>query len=237
MAWVERLFQRFFAMYGSRFTSMWSSPDEGMRHQVKEVWAEGLLGYSGSEIRQGLAACKSKIWPPTLPEFLLLCRPAIDVERSWYEAKTGAQERQTGKNGQWSSLAVFWAYVEFGSFDLLHGVYETHKKRWQMILEKKVAEERAGQLAVVPELAPELPCPRAETAMPNSIKERLRALTSGQTPLDQDPLRWARRAGSDLAKRMIVACALKGDARFIALLREHVANGVISAAMAEPALR
>lgn len=74
--WIERLFARFEAMYGARFADAWKGCD---LKNVKVVWAESLGTYSRDELAAGVAGCMAKDWPPTLPEFLRLCRqpPAV----------------------------------------------------------------------------------------------------------------------------------------------------------------
>ncbi len=71
--WIERLFSRFEAMYGAKFADAWKGCDLS---NVKRVWSDALGGYSRDELAAGAAGCMAKDWPPTLPEFLKLCRPA-----------------------------------------------------------------------------------------------------------------------------------------------------------------
>lgn len=73
-AWVDRLFSRFVAMYGSqKVGAMWADAD---RDEVKGVWADALGRYTGETIAaavRGLIDSGSQ-WPPTLPEFSEACR-------------------------------------------------------------------------------------------------------------------------------------------------------------------
>jgi len=75
-AWVDRLFSRFVAMYGSqKVGAMWADAD---RDEVKGVWADALGRYTGETIAaavRGLIDSGSQ-WPPTLPEFSEACRVA-----------------------------------------------------------------------------------------------------------------------------------------------------------------
>lgn len=75
-AWVDRLFSRFVAMYGSqKVGAMWADSD---RDEVKAVWAEALGRFAGQTIAaavRGLIDSGSQ-WPPTLPEFSEACRVA-----------------------------------------------------------------------------------------------------------------------------------------------------------------
>lgn len=69
--WIERLFSRFEALYGAKFADAWKGCD---LRNVKAVWAETLGACSREELSAGITACLTKDWPPTLPEFLKLCR-------------------------------------------------------------------------------------------------------------------------------------------------------------------
>lgn len=71
--WIERLFLRFEAMYGAKFADAWKGCD---LKSVKSLWAETLGALSREELAKGFAGCMSKDWPPTLPEFVKLCRMA-----------------------------------------------------------------------------------------------------------------------------------------------------------------
>lgn len=83
--WVEALFKKFLIRYGAlwsdRYKGLGLSPDE-----IADEWATELGGFSPEEIKRGLEASRSKTFPPTLPEFLSLCRPAATVRPSADEA-------------------------------------------------------------------------------------------------------------------------------------------------------
>jgi hypothetical protein len=70
--WVRALFQRFSTMYGSKFTTMWADvPMEA----VIATWREDLAGVTPEQVRKALDHLKANNpFPPTLPEFLGLCR-------------------------------------------------------------------------------------------------------------------------------------------------------------------
>lgn len=73
-AWVDRLFARFIAFYGSqKVGTMWV--DAGM-DEVKAVWAEQLGRFEAASIAGALQRLVDggSQWPPTLPEFVELCR-------------------------------------------------------------------------------------------------------------------------------------------------------------------
>lgn len=89
---VEKLFNRFTAIYGSqKYTSMWSGLvphdshrteeqtrqawDEAM-HEVRSIWAEALGNFHMDVISAAVRdlAVSDQLWPPSLPEFCGRCR-------------------------------------------------------------------------------------------------------------------------------------------------------------------
>lgn len=71
--WIERLFLRFQAVYGSRATAMWN---EVPKADLMDAWRDGLAGHRGEDIAGAVDLLPSRFpeWPPTLGEFLGLCR-------------------------------------------------------------------------------------------------------------------------------------------------------------------
>ncbi len=69
-AWIDRLFDRFAVLYGKHWFDLWV--DVPMA-DVKDGWSDGLRGISGQQIIAGLE--KVGKFPPTLPEFVALCKP------------------------------------------------------------------------------------------------------------------------------------------------------------------
>lgn len=71
--WIERIFDRMAGLYGSKFADLWSGTDP---QTVRQVWAEKLADFADKPlaIRQSLDALDAHPFPPTLPEFLTLCR-------------------------------------------------------------------------------------------------------------------------------------------------------------------
>ncbi len=135
-AWIERLFEILLSLYGGRFNEMWGicNPEK-----MRVVWAEWLGGYSGTEIARGIAACRVRDWPPTLPEFLKLCRPPIDPEEAYQEAIAELTQRRLGKD-RWSHPAIFWAAASIGSHDLMSSHWGAMKNRWTNRLRAELAK-------------------------------------------------------------------------------------------------
>ena len=74
-AWIDRLFDRFAAMYGRHWFDLWA--DVPMA-DVKDAWRTDLAKVSGDQIRRALEHCRTQCkFPPTLPEFVSLCRAFV----------------------------------------------------------------------------------------------------------------------------------------------------------------
>ena len=69
--WIEALFAKMSAFYGSRFATMWSGskPDE-----VQKAWAIELAKLSKQQLKAGSDALTAFAKPPNLPEFVAHCR-------------------------------------------------------------------------------------------------------------------------------------------------------------------
>lgn len=147
---VEALFRELEAMYGARFVDMWRMSNIEL---VKQRWAEVLAGLSIREVRQGLAACRAKPWPPTLPEFLLLCRPKPDYEAMFHEAQKQSGQRRYGSD-VWESPLLFWAAYRMGWEDMVSLPWEKARARWVKIIDE--LRPQADMLAPVPERGPAL---------------------------------------------------------------------------------
>lgn len=110
------------SFYGARFADAWRGVDVA---QVKADWSEELSDYTVDEIRRGIGRLRDRPFPPTLPEFLLLCRPKPDPQAAHAEAC-----RLIGRLEGWSDCAVFWAAREIGYFDLKNLPYDKLRGRW-----------------------------------------------------------------------------------------------------------
>ena len=70
-AYVDRLFDRLAAMYGKHWLEQWAGVPMA---DVKDTWQEVLAGVTGQQVAEALKACGK--FPPTLPEFVALCKSA-----------------------------------------------------------------------------------------------------------------------------------------------------------------
>lgn len=142
---IDALYQKLSTLYANRWEAQFRS-----EHQVdlwKECWAEELdeLEVTFDEVKQGLKRCLELYdWPPSFPEFLKACRPALDYEACFYEAVEQMRFRADGKD-KWSSPAVYWAAVKLGN-DMSSDIYLNLKKRWKTALDQVINDIAAGVL-------------------------------------------------------------------------------------------
>lgn len=71
--WVEALFSKMAAFYGSRFAAMWTGVNVA---EVQKAWAIELGKLSREQLKAGSDSLTALPKPPTLPEFVALCRQA-----------------------------------------------------------------------------------------------------------------------------------------------------------------
>lgn len=69
--WVEALFSKMSAFYGSRFADMWRGSSVP---EVQKAWAIELGKLSSAQLKAGVDALTAFTKPPTLPEFLDHCK-------------------------------------------------------------------------------------------------------------------------------------------------------------------
>lgn len=165
-SWTERLLDRLAAMYGQKFTDQWRGVDPTY---LKSVWSEELASFSVDEIKRGLSACRTRPWPPTLPEFLSLCRPPIDPETAFYEAVRELRKRESNED-TWSHPAIFWATRLFATQDLMGAAYATIKNRWAKALNEQL---ELGTWPEIPQRLIELPSPGQTSVDPEKVKQYL----------------------------------------------------------------
>lgn len=168
-SWIDKLFSRFSAMYGGRFADLWRVCDIS---EVKAIWAEELAVLSREQLAAGVSACMARDWPPTLPEFLKLCRPPIDFESAYIEAVEQMRRREFGED-KWSSPAVYWAAVTIGTWDLRNATWGAIKGRWSRVFQEQV--ER-GAWPEIPKKAEQLPAPGETAIDPEEAKRRIDAI-------------------------------------------------------------
>lgn len=130
---IEDIFERLNAQLGKKFTDLWTSANP---EHIKTEWADGLAGFRGREILRGLKACQIRVFAPTLGEFIRLCRPALDPEIAWLEARAGLQARRDGLLGEWSHPAVFRVSQIF-PYELTNQSFKECRKSWEYRLQRE----------------------------------------------------------------------------------------------------
>lgn len=138
-------------MYGAKFGQQW----QGLTpRELKDSWDQKLAGMTEAEIRTGLVACLSRDWPPTVPEFLRLCRPWMNPEVAYHEAVQGMSSRRRGEIGQWSHPAIYWAAVATGAHDLLNSTYSVMKARWDRAFALELEKQQWHEIPAVRDALP-----------------------------------------------------------------------------------
>lgn len=70
---IQALFSKMAAFYGDKFTSMW----RGVKvEEVQKAWAIELAKLSREQLKAGSESLSALPKPPTLPEFIALCKQA-----------------------------------------------------------------------------------------------------------------------------------------------------------------
>lgn len=129
---IQRLFNKFDAYYPAKFRAAFTCAEQ--TSNWLEAWAEALADQeiSFQQVKLALELCISKKleWPPSLPEFIDLCKPKINHEVSWYNACVELCNRENGSAENWKHPAVFWAAMDVSAFDLRRLSYSQIKSRW-----------------------------------------------------------------------------------------------------------
>lgn len=123
-SWVESLLARMLATYGQKFRSQWADvPPETLR----ETWAVALGRFDGERIKwaleQMIATCP---WPPTLPEFVALCRQAPREEPAKLPAPSPSEQQRAERveqlaGGAFAARSPGKAWAKIHRADFLAG--------------------------------------------------------------------------------------------------------------------
>ena len=151
-SWVERMFDRMLLEYGKKFVDQWAGADS---EKLIEHWAHEMAGYNGVEIKRGLSKLSVEEWPPTLPMFKKLCRPAGDSVSAYYQAVEGVAARARGEMGAWSHPAIYWAAIPM-AFDLGSQSFSQMKSRWENAFTEQMDR---GEWSDIPQPIVALPAP------------------------------------------------------------------------------
>jgi len=195
---VEKLFAKMHALYGAKFLEQWAGIDIDA---VQRQWGIALGKMTPEQIRRGTLLMEACDFPPTLPQFIKLCKPVLDPQAAYFEAVAGIAAREQGKRGEWSDPAIYWATTIIGAFDLKTQPYAQIRRRWEKALSDAQTHPHAKSIPA-PDVhleatnasAPPHKCPPELTELEQAAK----AARSGGS--QDDPKRWARRIQERIAK-------------------------------------
>lgn len=202
--WIARLMAKMQAMYGAKFTQQWQGIDPDI---LQNEWAEQLSGFTGDELAAGLAACRQRPFPPTLPEFMVLCRPPIKPEVAFHEAVYCLGQRRRGERGDWTHPAIFHAAVKVGQHDIMNAAYGHIRTRWDKALADELAK---GDWDPIPDAHAALPEPR-KTEMSDAEARKAMQRIGADKVLDKagrDHKAWARKILENPKGRPLIAITM-----------------------------
>jgi len=165
--WVKALFAKLSARYGTLFADRYAGVPQDV---LIAEWGAELAGFTGEDIRRGLDGCRELKFPPTLPEFITLCRPPIEPHTAFMEAMRNMRERDFGKNPAWSHPAIYWATVEVTYYDMRQSTYSTIKARWERALADQL---RQRSWPDIPQALVSLPAPSKGTGPSEAVRAQL----------------------------------------------------------------
>jgi hypothetical protein len=156
---TDKLFERFAAMYGKAWFDCWA--DVPMA-DVKDAWTHGLEHFSEERLGLALTACLTQCrFPPSLPEFAILCDQArvaprpIDRQRftelpapkAWIDPLPDHEKKQDGKD--WARRLIYRKargeshvpYAEQSAREILLQIHDDIERR---VTRNASTEEKAG---------------------------------------------------------------------------------------------
>lgn len=162
-SWIDSLFARMSGLYGAKFADLWRGTDLSV---VRRLWGTELTTVTRDELKRGVDGLRNRPFPPTLPEFLALCKPPVNYDAALYEAAQQMRLRADGKD-EWSNPAFYWAAVKVGDFDMLNLPHGALIKRFTAALD----EVLRGEVAPVPKRdITALPAPGKTRARPEKVQ-------------------------------------------------------------------
>lgn len=193
-AWISTLFEKMTTFYGSKFLDMWRGTDMSL---LRRMWAVELAQLTNAELKRGSSTLISRQFPPTLPEFVLLCRPKVNLDAALDEAMAQMTNRANGAQDTWTDPAFYWAAAKIGFWDMQQLSRDALLKRFAAALD----DVRRSPVPPVPPVPKQVEAPLAPavdraTAEANHARvkahcaEWARKATHGTAT---DGLRWAYR--------------------------------------------
>jgi hypothetical protein len=167
---MDVLFNRFDGMYPNRWRAAFVNAQAVANW--REAWALAFAdeALTMDDVAVAVKRCRMQFdWPPSLPEFLKLCRPSVEPESAFYEAVAQMRNRSAGVPDVWSHPAIYWAAVEFGTWDLRSMAYDRCRARWGRVLAAAISDRRGH----IPAPMMALPAPGEATPDPDGIARLL----------------------------------------------------------------
>ena len=161
------------------FNAQWRArfPDELAIENWSKEWAEGLYeeAVTFGMVKTGLEALRRQMgpdtYPPTLPQFIALCKEIPDFEEAFYEAQRQSASREHGED-KWSHAAVYWAAQDFGTYELRQTTWKASKTRWVRILSGRIS----GQCPPIPLMLPKPVYKKGDPAAAQAAMEKIKAM-------------------------------------------------------------
>lgn len=188
--WIVALFNKMTFSYGVKFLDQWKGIDTD---GIKRHWAQKLFVLTAAELTRGVERLDSRAWPPTLPEFLALCRPPVDPSVAFHEALEQGALRDRGEPNVWSSPAVFWAWRKLGAYECARSTYAVLRPRWEAAL---AAELERDNIEPIPAQDPVAIAAPGKSVTPSRKAQQLIGAFKLKSLGDAgqgDGRRWARR--------------------------------------------
>ena len=188
--WVDSLFIKMQDCYGNRFLDQYLHIDLG---KVKVLWGQQMYLLNANELRRGVAALLTREWPPSLAEFIKMCKLVIDPEAAYFEALKQGMAREAGKENTWSSPAIFWAWKTVGGYEFRTQSYTQLKGRWSRVLADECAK---GEWPPIPSMLLQLGADMKSTSISargvEELDKAIHEIQRKQTDDPEDHLRWAK---------------------------------------------
>jgi hypothetical protein len=134
--WIERIFNRLSAIYGSEFTHKWSDVDND---EMKRTWASILGGFSAEDVAMAIKACHSLPKAPNAPEFAALCRQHMTARTKVELKPLTADERKAVQIVADKVAEGFRSKEEIAKEYWVNGVLITKYRQWAVNLVKREA--------------------------------------------------------------------------------------------------
>ena len=190
---IYQLFDQLSLTYANKFTNQYKHMD---LERVQEHWCRAMKGYTPRELKLGISKLGKTDWPPTLVEFLKLCRHPVDSMKAYYEAIEGFAKRSMGEEYTYSHPAIFYAASNL-YFDLTHKTYSEIKERWASALDTELEK---GQWPTIQAPALQIGCEKTTGMSDKSkkiIEDNVKAILKRPVKDQKD---WARRIRDESRK-------------------------------------